>query len=102
MVIGAWFAFIAILCTAFMGEGLIIPAAICVIGAASLFVTPALWAKTLPKDGLRKQSWAEFREEGVECHTGHLSSGEAMAQILVLPAMLLGLAAFMAVVGAIV
>ena len=102
MVIGIWFAFVAVLCTAFMGQGLIVPAAICVICVTWLFVTPALWARILPKDGLRKQSWAEFREEGVHCYTGHLSSGEAMAQILVLPAMLLGLALFMAIVGAVV
>ncbi len=102
MVVGSYLAFLAILCTAFMGEGLIIPTAIFVIGVIALFLTPGLWAKVQPKDGLRKQSWDEFRSEGVECHTGHLTSGEAMAQILVLPGMLLGLATFMAVVGAFV
>ena len=102
MVVGAYFAFLAILCTAFMGEGLVIPTAICVIGVISLFLTPALWARVQPKDDLRRQSWAEFLDEGVDCYTGHLTSGEAMAQILVLPGMLLGLAAFIAVVGAFV
>lgn len=97
MVIGAWFAFVGILCAAFMGPGLILPAAIFVVGVASLFVTPGLWARVAADDGRRKQSWSEFREDGMDCHTGHLTAGEAMAQIMVLPGLILGLAIFFAV-----
>jgi hypothetical protein len=99
-VIGAYFAFAAILCTAFMGKDLIVPAAIFAIGIAALFVTPGLWARVRPDDGLRKQSWSEFMAEGVECITGHLTAREALAQILVLPAMLVGLGLFFAVLKA--
>lgn len=97
MVIGAWFAFVGILCAAFMGPDLLLPAAIFVVGVASLFVTPGLWARVAADDGRRKQSWSEFREDGMECHTGHLTAGEAMAQIMVLPALICGLAIFFAV-----
>ena len=94
MVIGAWFAFVAILAAAFMGPDLIVPTGIFIVGVAALFVTPGLWARVVPDDGLRKQSWAEFMEEGMECITGRLTAGQAMAQILTLPALLLGLALF--------
>jgi hypothetical protein len=98
IVAGAWLAFVAILCAAFWASDLAVPAAIFVIGVIALFATPAMWARVQPQDGLRKPSWAEFRREGVDCHTGHLTSGEALAQILILPAMLLGLAAVMAAI----
>ena len=100
MVIGAYFAFAGILCTTFMGKDLIVPAAICAIGIASLFITPGLWARVKPDDGLRKQSWAEFMREGVECITGHLTAGQALAQILVLPGLMVGLALVFAIVKA--
>ena len=100
VVIGAWFAFVGILCAAFMGPGLILPTAIFVIGVASLFVTPGLWARVAADDGRRKQSWSEFCEDGVQTHTGRLTAGEAMAQILVLPGLICGLAIFFAILKA--
>lgn len=100
MAIGAWLAFVGILCATFMGPDLVLPAAIFLVGVAALFVTPGLWARVAADDGRRKQSWAEFRAEGVTCHTGHLTAGEAMAQILVLPGLIIGLAVFFAVLKA--
>ncbi len=100
MLIGAYSSFVGILCMAFMGPDLIIPAAIVAISVVGLFLVPALWGRVAPDDGLRKQSWAEFMDEGVECITGRLTAGEAMAQILVLPALMIGLGVFMALVKA--
>lgn len=97
MVIVAWMSFIGILLAAFMSPGLALPAVICVIGAASLFVTPGLWARVKGNDGLPKQSWAEFMEEGVDTFTGRLAAKEALGQIMILPVLLVGLAMFMAV-----
>ena len=77
--------------------GLILPAAIFLVGVAALFITPGLWAK-VGDDGIqRKQSWAEFREEGVDTHTGRLTSGEALAQIMTLPVLVIALALFFVV-----
>jgi Flp pilus assembly protein TadB len=100
MVAGAWMTFVAILCTAFMGPDLIVPAAIVVISVVALFVTPALWARVVPDDGLRRQSWGEFLQEGVECITGRLTAGQALAQIMTLPVLLVGLALVMAIIKA--
>ncbi len=98
MVAGAWMAFVGILCTAFMGPDLIVPAAIVVVSVIALFVTPALWARVVPDDGLRRQSWGEFLQEGVECITGRLTAGQALAQIMTLPVLLVGLALVMAII----
>lgn len=100
--IGAYFLFIAILTTAFMGRELMVPTAIFILGVAALFVTPALWARVVLDDGAPKQSWGEFLQEGVECHTGQLTAGQSLAQILVLPGLMISLALAMAVIRAVV
>ena len=96
----AYFAFVGILAAAFTGPEMIVPTAIILIGVASLFVTPALWTRVVPDDGLRKQSWAEFMREGVECITGRLTGGQALAQILTLPVLVVGLAVAMVIIKA--
>jgi hypothetical protein len=98
--IGAYAAFAGILLAAFTAPAMIVPAAIVVISIAALFLTPALWAGVVPGDGLRKQSWAEFMHEGVECLTGKLTAGQALAQILTLPLLVVGLALAMAIIKA--
>jgi hypothetical protein len=100
MVIGAYAAFAAILCTAFMAPDLVVPAGIVVVSIIALFATPAFWARVQPRDELPRQSWAEFLHEGVDCLTGRLTAGQALAQILVLPAMLIALAITIAVIKA--
>lgn len=98
MVIIAWLAFVGILVAAFMGPDLIVATGIFFIGVASLFVTPGLWARVKGDDGLPRQSWSEFMEEGVATNTGHLRAGEALSQIMILPVLLVGLAMVMAVI----
>lgn len=98
--VGAYLTFMGVLATAFMGKDLVVPTAIFAIGIASLFVTPAWWARVKGDDGLPKQSWAEFREEGIDCLTGWLTANQALAQIMVLPALMVSLAFFFAVLKA--
>ena len=94
--VGAYLTFMGVLATSFMGPDLVIPTVIFGIGILSLFVTPAWWAR-VKGDDLPKQSWADFCQEGVECLTGKLTANQALAQIMVLPALMVGLAFFFAV-----
>jgi Flp pilus assembly protein TadB len=98
--LGAYLTFAAVLMTAFMGNDLKVPAAIVVIGILSLFITPAWWSRVAPDDGARKQNWGEFMNEGVECITGKLTAGQALAQIMVLPGLMVGLALVFATIKA--
>lgn len=100
MLIGAWLGFVGILCATFMGPNLILPAAIFLVGIAALFVTPGLWARVADDGNGRRQSWAEFREEGIDTHTGRLTSGQALAQIMTLPVLVIVIAFFFAVLKA--
>lgn len=95
MLAGIYMSFVALLSVAFMGQDLVIPFAINIIGVTALFLVPGLWSRVFPDNGGRQQSWSEFMSEGVETYTGHLASKEALAQIFILPVLLLGLAIVM-------
>jgi hypothetical protein len=98
MLAGAWLLFVGMLCAAFMARDLVIPTAINAIGVVGLFLVPALWARVVPDDGLARQGWDEFLAEGVETYTGYLPTREALAQIFILPVLLLGLAGIMVMI----
>ena len=97
--LGLYLSFAGILLTSFMGKDLVVPAAIVVIGILSLFITPGLWSR-IAGDDLRKQTLSEFFQEGMECITGRLTAGQALAQIMVLPGLMVGLAIVFAVLKA--
>ncbi|HEV2568794.1 hypothetical protein [Sphingomonas sp.] len=80
--------FLAILAAGLMSHELSLPMAICFVFLAAAFATPAAWARVAGQQEGRKQSWAEFMEEGVETATGRLGGGEAIVQVLILPALL--------------
>jgi hypothetical protein len=88
MTIGAYATFVGTLAVTFMGPDLVVASGILLISVVALFGTPALWARIVPDDGVAKQSWKEFLQEGVECATGRLAASAAIAQILVLPALI--------------
>jgi hypothetical protein len=98
MLAGLYMSFVALLSIAFMGQDLIIPFAINIIGVTSLFLVPGLWAKVAPDNGGRRPSWSEFMSEGVQTNTGYMASKEALAQIFILPVLLLSLASVMVVI----
>ena len=100
LTIAAYAMFVTILCATFMAPALIIPAAIIAISVVALFLTPGLWAWVVPEDGKPKQSWAEFRHEGVDTITGRLTAGQALAQVLTLPALVVLLGIVMAIIKA--
>lgn len=97
---GAYGSFVAILAGAFMGPQMVVPSAILLISVVALFLTPALWARVVPQDGLRRQSWPEFLREGVDTISGRLTAGQALAQILTLPALIVALALAMVAIRA--
>ena len=98
--IGAYLAFLAIMAAAFMNPNLVIPFAIFVVYLGMYFGVPSLWARVVGRPVGRFQSWAEFRSEGMEIETGHIASGAAIAQVLVLPALIVGFALAVALIAA--
>lgn len=98
--IGSYFAFLGIMAAAFMNPNLGIPFAIFVAYLVMYFGVPGLWTKVAGRPVGRFQSWAEFRSEGMHILTGPISSGGAIAQVLVLPMLIVGFALSVAVIAA--
>lgn len=96
--IGGYFAFIGVMMIAFGAPEMAVPFAVCLAYIAMAFGTPALWGKIQPRGEGRYQSWGEFRAFGLDTATGRISSGGAIAQVLVLPVLLLGFAVAIAAI----
>src|SRR6266545_4927662 len=91
--IGSYFLFLGIMAAAFMTAELILPFVIFFVYVVMAFGTPGLWARVRGRDAGPAQSRAQFRDEGMQIETGHLDSGSAIAQVVVLPILLVGWAA---------
>jgi hypothetical protein len=100
--IGSYFLFLGIMAAAFMTPDLVLPFIIFAVYVAMAFGTPGLWARVRGRDPGPVQSWAQFRKEGVDIATGHLGSGAAVAQVVMLPVLLVGWGAAIAIIAAIV
>jgi hypothetical protein len=100
--IGAYFAFLAALAVAFMVPALVIPFAIFVTYIVMAFGVPGLWARVAPKPVGPVQSWSQFRTEGMIIETGHVESGAAIAQVLVLPSLIALFGITVAIIAAVV
>ena len=98
--IGAYVAFLAIMAATFRTGELILPFAICFTYVAMAFGTPALWGRIQPPAAGRYLSWAEFRDEGLDIETGRIGSGGAIAQVMVLPLLIVGWSLAIAVIVA--
>lgn len=85
---GAFFVYLGIMWTAFGEAQLAIPFAIFAVFLAGSFVTPALWARVFPHTG-PKADWSCFVRDGFTCETGHLTAGATVAQVMIMPAMLI-------------
>jgi hypothetical protein len=100
--IASYFAFLAVMAAAFMNANLAIPFAVFVAYLGMYFAVPGLWARVAGRPVGRFQSWAEFRSEGMDILTGHISGGGAIAQVLTLPFLILGFGSAVAVIAALV
>ncbi|MBX9796215.1 hypothetical protein [Sphingomonas sp.] len=85
-VFGGFLLYLAIMWAAFGEAQLAIPFVVFVVFIAASFVVPALWARIAPGPQ-PKQDWAWFSAHGIDCATGHLSAGGAIAHVMLLPAM---------------
>jgi len=86
---GLSLAFLAVMWAGFSAPGLAIPMVICVFFTAAFYVVPMLWATMGPDNPGRSMPFASLMDKGVDTLTGRCSGGAAVAQVLVLPALLL-------------
>lgn len=97
--IGGYFTFLGVMWAAFGEAPLALPFVIFVVTLAAGFIVPGLWAG-VAGDAAPKDDWAAFRRKGFDCATGHVTAGAAMAQVLILPMLLVCWAIAIAIIHA--
>lgn len=98
--VGAYLLYVLMMAVTFMAAEMIIPLAIFVITIVAGFGVPALWARVEGVAVAHLPDWHEFVRDGIDTWTGHLSGKEVIAQVMIMPAMLLIWAVAIAVIRA--
>ena len=86
---GMFLAYLGIMGLGFPHPEMVLPMAIFVIFTAAFYVVPMLWAVMQPANSSRAMSIGELLARGIAVETGHSSGGAAIAQVLVLPVLIL-------------
>jgi hypothetical protein len=86
--VAGYFGFIAVMALTFMNPELVLPMVIFAVFIVAGFGTPALWARMRPEKPQGAMSYGTFRHRGIETATGHLASGAAAIQVLILPVLI--------------
>lgn len=87
--IGCYLGFLAIMALGFGAPALAIPMAMFAISIGAGFAIPAIWVRMKPDSGIRPLDWGRFASGGIQTFTGRVTAGEAAAQVLVLPVLIL-------------
>lgn len=99
--IACYLGFLVIVGSAFANPVLVIPMAIIVVLIVAGFGVPAIWTR-LKGNASMPETIGEFETRGIMTNTGRLSAGEATAQVLILPVLLVAWGLAVAVIAAIV
>ncbi|MXP08721.1 hypothetical protein [Pseudoblastomonas halimionae] len=86
---GVFLAYLAVMGFGLASPGLLIPRAIFALFTVALFAVPALWARMGPPNAAWKRSWSDFTQRGVMTLNGRVSAISAMAQLYIVPAVVL-------------
>lgn len=86
---GLFLAYLAVMGLGFAHPEMILPMAIFVIFTVGFYVVPMMWAVMNPDNDSRAMNMGELLGQGIETNTGHSSGAAAIAQVLVLPVLIL-------------
>lgn len=98
--VAAYLGFLAVMASAFMNPGLVLPMVIFALFIVAAFGTPMLWVRMNPANSQQALTWGQFRNRGIQTATGHLDGGAAAVQVLILPVLILGWGVAVAVIAA--
>lgn len=86
--LGCFVTFLATMAVGFGNPALGIPMAIFGVFLAGFYGIPVLFVKQSPEGTNKALTWGQFKSRGIMTLTGHLPAGEALAQVLVLPVLI--------------
>jgi hypothetical protein len=84
-----YFGFIGLSAAAFGNRELLLPIAIIVFFLVMFFGVNAQWVNMRPDNPQRPSGWDRFMRDGIQTATGRMKAGDAMIQVLILPALIL-------------
>lgn len=85
---GLFLAFVGIMATGFAHPEMVLPTAIFALFIIAFFAVPAIWVRLQPESRKPAKSWARFKMDGIQTVTGRVTAGGAMAQMLILPVLI--------------
>ncbi|GAA4053252.1 hypothetical protein [Parerythrobacter jejuensis] len=83
--LGCFVAFLATMIVGFGNPELGIPMAIFGVFFAGFYGIPVLMVEEAPDESNKALTWGQFKARGIDTLTGRLPAGEAIAQMMVLP-----------------
>ena len=86
---GMFLAYLGIMGLGFPHPQMILPMAIFAFFTAAFYVVPMLWATIQPAHQSKAMTFGELMSRGIDVETGHSSGGAVVAQVLVLPVLIL-------------
>lgn len=86
--LGCFVTFLATMAVGFGNPELGILMAIFGVFFAGFYGIPVLFVKESPEGANKALTWGQFRSSGIMTLTGRLPAGEALAQVLVLPVLI--------------
>jgi hypothetical protein len=99
---GLFLAYLGVMWLGFGNPDLAIPMAIFVFFTAAFYVVPMLWATMGPANPTRSMTLGRLLGEGIDTHTGRTGGGAAVAQVMVLPVLILAWGVAVVVIAALV
>jgi len=98
--VAAYLGFIAVMASAFVNPGLVLPMVIFAFFIIAAFGTPMLWVRMRPENSRQALTWGQFKNRGIQTETGPLDGGAAAVQVLILPVLILCWGVAVAVIAA--
>lgn len=87
--VACYLGFIGVMALGFGAPALAIPMVIFTISIVAGFAVPLIWTRMSPESRSRPLDWGRFSARGIQTFTGRVTAGQAAAQVLVLPVLIL-------------
>jgi hypothetical protein len=86
---GLFLAYLGVMWIGFGNPDLAVPMAIFVLFTVAFYVVPMLWSTMAGPNATRSMTLDRLLDDGVDTLTGRTSAGAAIAQVMVLPVLIL-------------
>jgi hypothetical protein len=86
--VSSYLGFIGVMALGFGNPELVVPIGIFIVFIGMFFTVPALWMRMKPQHGRRLTAWESFGEQGILTAYGHTTAKAAVAQVMILPALI--------------